>query len=117
MAGGCKCGGAGGCSEQRRDAGLSRYTHSNKDDHPLKVLENHYSRERKGKIDVINNNDVTSFFIAISVAACGPSALYNAAYRGNNGEVISLLASGENINEKGHNGWASLMIAAAGAGQ
>jgi ankyrin repeat protein len=41
------------------------------------------------------------FSLAISITACGQSALYTAAYKGDNERVVSLLDSGENINEKG----------------
>jgi ankyrin repeat protein len=52
--------------------------------------------------------------VVASLTACGPSALYNAAHRGNNQEVLSLLASGKDINGKDQKtGWTPLMIAAA----
>src|SRR4051812_41260445 len=50
--------------------------------------------------------------VVASLTACGPSALYNAAHRGNNQEVLSLLASGKDINGQ-KTGWTPLMIAAA----
>jgi ankyrin repeat protein len=49
----------------------------------------------------------------VSLSACGPSALYNAAYRGNSQDVLSLIANGKDVNEKDRNGWTPLMIAAA----